>query len=464
MTTTPMLSYETPPAAPLRPCLFVVMSAAFPHGPSSRHDLAQLKQVLIGRGDGGVRRDNQVVQLAISDGNLSSQHATIHHHDGAWIVEDVGSKNGTWVGDSRVAPRQQVVLRDGDIIQLASTLLIFRAAVAVEADPDVSSTQLTRPAELRTLVPSLEATYRRLERVAASDLPILLYGETGTGKEVVAHAVHGMSPRASRPMVVVNCGAIPKTLAESTLFGHRRGAFSGATEDRPGFFRAADHSTIFLDEIGDLDPPVQAMILRVLQQKEIVPVGSTSPIRVDVRVVCASHFHLPSLVDQGRFRQDLLHRLGGSYSELPALRQRREDLGILVSNLLRKNSPELADQVTFTVNAARTILTHDWPGNIRQLEHALWNAVATNEPGVPISSKALEEHQVAASTPPMTVPVEMIDPATMTDAARKVWLEAELRANRGNVHAIARRWDKTRVTIRRWCKRYDLDPDRFRTE
>ncbi len=221
----------------------------------------------------------------------------------------------------------------------------------------------------------MQQMVRRARHVARYDLPVVLEGESGTGKELLARAIHDASPRKRGPFVAVNCGAIPPTLQEAELFGHVKGAFTGAEKDRPGHFRKAHGGTLFLDEIGDLQKPMQALLLRPLQEKEVVPVGASEPLRVDVRVIAASHRRLSLLVGSGDFREDLYFRLAVATVRLPPVREREGDLGLLVDSLwgdLERKQRELRlPEKRLTAGAKRRLLAHSWPGNVRELGNVL---------------------------------------------------------------------------------------------
>ena len=215
-----------------------------------------------------------------------------------------------------------------------------------------------------------------VHRVAASSATVLLRGESGTGKELIARAIHYESPRAEKPLVKVNCAALPETLLESELFGHVRGAFTGAVADKPGRFEAAHGGTIFLDEIGDVSPAVQAKLLRVLQEREFERVGSNRPVKVDVRVVAATNQDLEAAVQEKRFREDLYFRLNVVPIHIPPLRERREDILPLVETFLKKYAAENRKPIRgLTREARHTLLTYDYPGNVRELENAVERAV-----------------------------------------------------------------------------------------
>src|SRR5262245_31109222 len=184
---------------------------------------------------------------------------------------------------------------------------------------------------------AMQAVMSMIDRAALCDTPVLLIGESGTGKELLARALHKNSPRTGSPFVAVNCSAIPEALLESELFGHRRGAFTDARDDRPGLFQAAQRGTVFLDEIGDMAPALQGKLLRVLQEKEVHPLGASAPVPVDARIVTATHRNLATLVDEGRFRQDLLYRINVIEVRVPPLRDRPDDLAMLVRHMLDKH-------------------------------------------------------------------------------------------------------------------------------
>jgi transcriptional regulator with PAS, ATPase and Fis domain len=215
-----------------------------------------------------------------------------------------------------------------------------------------------------------------VDRAARRDTAVLLVGESGTGKELLARALHRNSPRASGPFVAVNCSAIPETLLESELFGHRRGAFTDAREDQRGLLQAADRGTLFLDEIGDMAPALQAKLLRVLQEKEVQPLGTSAPVPVDVRVVTATHRDLDALVRHERFRQDLLYRINVVEVWVPPLRDRLDDLAPLTQHLLEKLGTRLElPGRTISPEAMAAFVRYPWPGNVRELENVIERAL-----------------------------------------------------------------------------------------
>ncbi len=396
---------------------------------------------------------------------MSSSHAVLHRVLGSWVIEDAKSKNGTLV-NGRLTERAE--LADGDLIELGHSFFFFRAALATPTNGPalVMADQLRESAPgLATLVPSLAEEFEKLEAIAPSSVSVVIRGESGTGKEVVAGAIHQLS-RPSGPFVAVNCGGLSRTLVESELFGYRKGAFSGAEEDRIGLVRSADRGTLFLDEIGDLPPSAQAVLLRVLQEGEVLPVGATRPMKVDIRLLAATHRDLDGLVEKNEFRADLLARISGFTLFLPPLRQRREDLGLLIRVLLRREMPERATGVTFSSDAARSLLAYPWPFNIRELEKSLLTSVLLAKSGpvelvhLPASIRAPEARvwQRLGGIPEDREPKRLSE----SDRRRREEIRALLHEHAGNVTAVAHALGKRRTQVQRWIKRYRIDAKDFR--
>ncbi|MGN7610705.1 sigma-54 interaction domain-containing protein [Magnetococcales bacterium HHB-1] len=218
--------------------------------------------------------------------------------------------------------------------------------------------------------PPMQKLFRLIERVAATSSTVLIQGESGTGKELIARAVHKLSPRRDKPLIPVNCGAIPEDLLESELFGHVRGAFTGAAHNRPGRFELANGGTLFLDEIGDMSPKLQVKMLRVLQERVIEPVGSVKSIKVDVRVIAATHKDLEKEVAENRFREDLFYRLNVVPLVSPPLRERGADIDLLINHFLRKCSERQGcEKVTINQSIRKILKNYKWSGNVRELEN-----------------------------------------------------------------------------------------------
>jgi two-component system response regulator HydG len=273
------------------------------------------------------------------------------------------------------------------------------------------------------------AVFRAVEKVAASDTTVFIAGESGTGKELVARAIHRMSKRANGPFVKVNCGALTETLLESELFGHEKGAFTGAIKQKLGRFELADGGTLFLDEVGDVPPSMQVKLLRALQEHEFERVGGESPVKVDVRVVSATNKDLDKEVAAGRFRQDLYYRLHVVPVKLPALRERREDIPLLCGHFVQKLGPKTNPRVRALSDAALgRIMAYNWPGNVRELENAIEQALVFAD-GDEIAPAALPAFlQGGADEDRLDVPREMSLPEILDDLERQLILKAYAKA------------------------------------
>ena len=254
-------------------------------------------------------------------------------------------------------------------------ILTARVADLLERRPSVGDVPL-QPAGMIGRTPAIQAFFSSLRKVAPTDTTVLITGETGTGKERAARAVHELSARRTQPFVAVNCAALAEGVLESELFGHVRGAFTGATRDRVGLFEAAESGTIFLDEIGEISLTLQQRLLRVLQEREVTPVGATKPIKVNARVVAATNRNLRALVGEGKFREDLLYRLAVFPLELPPLRERRADIPLFIAKALDDVRATAAGRDTLACSpfAIRLLREFDWPGNVRQLFATLESA------------------------------------------------------------------------------------------
>lgn len=265
-----------------------------------------------------------------------------------------------------------------------------------------------------------------LVRVAASDVPVLLQGETGVGKEVLARQLHALSPRAHRPFVKVNCAALPSELIESELFGYQRGAFTGAFRDKPGKFEIADGGTLLLDEIADMEPRLQAKLLHVLQDGEIEPLGGREPIRVNVRVMAATHRDLATAVEQGVFRADLYHRINVISLRIPPLRERREEILPLAEFLLRKHAPDRRLSLPEVLKPA--LLSYDWPGNVRELENVMRRYLVLQDPET-LARELLRNKEARALSAPGPQRVGSVGrPATVLEKVEQAGRDQEREA------------------------------------
>ena len=349
-------------------------------------------------------------RLSIPDRLMSRRHCAVTFVNGRYHLRDLGSSNGTFVNGIPVGER---VLEHGDRIRAGDSVLMFLTSeppalrTALASAPGAVDDRTTRvgdasPAEghrrgvpdsageilaevlagrvtlqAHDMVgdsPAMQLVYGRIRKLAPSDCTVLINGETGTGKELAARAIHQNSHRARRPFVAINCAALTESLLESELFEHGKGAFTGAHSLKKGKFEVADGGTIFLDEIGELAPPLQSKLLRALQYHEFERVGGTRTVRVDVRVITATNRDLAAEVAAGRFRQDLWYRLNVVSVTMPPLRERREDIPSLAAHFGAKYARGRGG-VEFSADALQALTAHDWPGNVRELENAIERAV-----------------------------------------------------------------------------------------
>lgn len=416
--------------------LFVVLDAGRPRA-GTRHVLRGIERTVVGRGSAPARRQGSNLRIDLLDPHLSIEHVAIERALGGWTLRDLGSKNGVIVNGERTGQR---VLSDGDWIEVGETFLRFRVVKIAASTPDDTSGH-----DVPSLVPVVESSLRRLIDVAPSMVPVLLLGESGVGKEVAARMVHAHSKRPGG-FVAVNCAGLVESLAAATLFGHSRGAYTGAIEARPGAIRESDRGTLLLDEVGDLPLATQGSLLRVLQEREVVPVGETRPIPTDVRFVAATLKDLEREVEAGRFRVDLYARLAGLRVTLPPLRDRLEDLGTLVASSLKRIR---GHELGLSSAAAWALCRHRWPLNIRELDQAIAAAAAVAQ-GDRIDLHQLPE-QVAGRAPTAAV-----------EAGKREELLALLRDHRGNLAAIARALATSRAQVHRLLRRYSIELEGYR--
>jgi len=312
-------------------------------------------------------------------------------------------------------------------------------------------------AEIVTRSSIMEERLSQAHMVAGTEARVMITGESGTGKELLARAIHKASPRRNRPFVAINCSAMAENLLESELFGHVKGAFSGAVREHRGLFQAADGGTLMLDEIGDMPMRLQIKLLRVLQEAQIRPVGSTEPIAVNVRLISATHRDLKQLIMGGHFREDLYYRLNVVNIEMPALNKRREDIPLLVSYFLERIARESGQQRhIYAPEAVEVLVSADWPGNVRQLENVVRQNVALATS--PIISAELV--QAALGIGPARLP--SFDEAR--DEFTRNYLSQILQITGGNVSQAARLAKRNRTDFYKLLSRHQLTPDDFKTK
>ena len=420
--------------------LYLALTAGKPIG-GARWALDDIDRIDIGRGTARTaRRDGRTLRVEVPDPWMSSAHLRFERDRAHWLAVDAGSRNGILVNGAK---QDRAVVLAHDVVEAGRSFFQLRTSEpAAERELDLTP---TARGSLATLDPTLAAAFEELRRIAPSQIPVLVTGPTGAGKERVARTVHAASARPGA-FVPVNCGALPAGLVESELFGHKKGAFSGAVADQPGLVVASNHGTLFLDEIGDLPAPAQAALLRVLEQHEVRAVGATATTTVDLRVVAATHRDLDELVDDGTFRDDLVARLAGFEIELPPLAHRRVDLGVMLAELVPPHTQLAA-------NAARALFAHGWPRNARELVRTIERAVQLAGTAAEVGIQHLPEEVAAARFSTPAVPV---------GDARRDELHALLEKHHGNVSKVAAELGRVRQQVQRWLKRYNLDPERYR--
>lgn len=387
--------------------------------------------------------------LGLADLEVSRTHATISWDADAQAasIEDRSSRNGTRVNGAKIAGR--VPLPPGSIVRVGATLLTYTEHI-------VANDARLEPERHGLLGPSLDMQLLRgaIAQVAPGGIPVLVLGETGVGKERVAAALHAESGRTGR-FIPVNCGALPEALAESELFGHVAGAFTGAQKRSEGLVASADGGTLFLDEIGEMPKSVQAKLLRTLAVGEVRPVGSSEASNVDVRFVAATLRSLSVAADEGSFRSDLLSRLAGWTLLVPPLRARKDDVLTLARTFLERAAPGMG----LSADAAEALLLHAWPYNVRELEQAM-NAAALRAKDAGVVGIAHLGENVAAAAggdvlePTDHVPLSLQVPRELVPDAAS--LTRVLVHFHGNVSRVAAYFSKDRRQIYRWAERHDL--------
>ncbi|HEY8040652.1 MAG TPA: sigma 54-interacting transcriptional regulator [Polyangiaceae bacterium] len=424
--------------------------------------------------------------VCVPEQAVSRQHARIHFDGGRWVLTDLGSRNGTMVDGAFIT--HDVELEHLHEIRVGDALFKFVASDAerygaYHIDGRVLGERRAR--SIKSLVGGcqMDLIAADLEKIAPTQLSCVILGETGTGKEVAARELHRVSERKGS-LQAINCAAIPHNLLESELFGYRRGAFSGADRDKPGLIKLADGGTLFLDEIGDMPMEAQAKLLRVLQSREVFPLGGTAPERVDVRVVCATHRDLDQYVKEGKFRGDLFARVSEHMVKLPPLRERKEDVYQLARLFGARYGQETSrGGLEFSFSFVVALLHHDWPFNVRELESCIKRATALAEGNMidvgqlPETIAALmRDYGTRASPTSLSEPPResrmpqsnTAPPPPVASSRRPPPTEVQLRdlltRHRGNIAAVGRELGKERMQVHRWMKRYGISVEEYRDD
>ncbi|RZO66109.1 MAG: sigma 54-dependent Fis family transcriptional regulator [Sandaracinaceae bacterium] len=404
-----------------------------------------------------------ICDLTLADKAVSGTHFEIEAREKGFVLRDLDSTNGTFVGDLRV---REVWIQPGTVVRVGQSHLEF------EPQKGTIDIELSKEDRFHGIIGKsvrMREIFATLQKIAPTELTVLVRGETGTGKELIARAVHSASRRADGPLVVQDCSAIPKDLIESTLFGHERGAFTGATDRHRGSFEQADGGTIFLDEIGELDLNLQPKLLRVLENREIKRVGGDRQIPVNVRVVAATNRDLRAMVNEGTFREDLYYRLSVVQLELPPLKERPEDISLLAEHFLadvsRRRYPDGEATLSIAPEAMRRLMAYAWPGNIRELKNTVERGgsladepeltVADLMPGAPKMPPPMLGGGSAERFVEEDVPFKEAKSAVL-DEFEAAYLKALLDKHKDNITRSAKAAGLTRYHLRELAKKYGV--------
>jgi transcriptional regulator with GAF, ATPase, and Fis domain len=400
--------------------------------------------------------------LVLADETVSRVHFEIVRDAKGYLVRDLKSTNGTFLDSAEV---KEAYLRAGSVIAIGATELKF---TPFEERIEILPSEKEALGEMVGKSPSMREIFGLIEKIAATDATVLIEGETGTGKDMIARTLHQLSPRADKPFIVVDCGAVAGTLIESELFGHDKGAFTGAVSARQGAFELASGGTVFLDELGELSLDLQPKLLRVLEQRELRRVGGTKTLKVDLRVIAATRKDLRSEVEKGKFREDLYFRLNVVPITAPPLRERREDIPLLIEHLLRKLAPG-DTQISDATRAA--LMAHDWPGNVRELRNVIERALALGaDPGMLVaplgadtsSAKGVQLRDALEFEPGLSFRDTKEKWNELFERRYLAWL---IKRADGNISKAARDADMDRKYLHKLLRKYgitaqgDEDPD-----
>ncbi len=398
--------------------------------------------------------------LILEDSTISKRHCEIALNTDGYQIRDIGSTNGTIVQGVKIT---SAMLESGVEIQLGKTRLIFcplqEAATIPLSRNEAFGAMLGRSMAMRRV-------FAVAETYAPTDATVMITGETGTGKEVLAEEIHRHSPRNKKPFIVIDCAAMAKDLIESELFGHVRGAFTGANTDREGAFEAADGGTVFLDEIGDLSSDLQPKLLRVLEKREIRRVGSNKVVKINVRIICATNRNLANEVNENRFREDLFYRLSVVQVELPPLRRRKEDIAPLVKKFLTDlRGPQALSELSDFDRTMQALKVHDWPGNVRELRNLIELAFYSERRPVDLSAflSLGTMRSIRHDTTPEPAPLSFPSDKPFKDAKNeliehfeKEYLQELLSRNNNNISRSAREAGIERAYLQRLVRKYGL--------
>ncbi|MEZ4404292.1 MAG: sigma 54-interacting transcriptional regulator [Kofleriaceae bacterium] len=398
----------------------------------------------------GKATDNDLV---ISDETVSRVHFEIVRDAKGYLVRDLHSTNGTFLDGAEI---KEAYLRAGSVVGAGAVELKFtpfeERIEIMPSEREVLGDMVGRSIAMREI-------FGLIERIAPTDATVLIEGETGTGKDMIARTLHQLSPRKDAPFVVVDCGAVAGTLIESELFGHEKGAFTGASATRQGAFELASGGTVFLDELGELSLDLQPKLLRVLEQRELRRVGGARTLKVDLRVIAATRKDLRSEVEKGKFREDLYFRLNVVPITAPSLRDRREDVPALIDHFLARLAPADLPVPTLTDATRAALYAHDWPGNVRELRNVIERALALgSDPGALVAPLGGDLTRAAAVEPLEFAPDVSFRETKerWTEAFERRYLTWLLRRADGNISKAARDADMDRKYLHKLLRKYDI--------
>ncbi len=382
--------------------------------------------------------------LVLSDATVSRKHAVVEERPDGYLLRDLDSTNGSFLDNVRI---REGYITPGSIIRLGQTEISFSP---LEERFEVLKSSSERFGGLIGSSPLMQEVYGFLERIAPTDVTVLLEGETGTGKELAARAIHAHSRRASNHFVVFDCGAVAPNLIESELFGHEKGAFTDAVKARQGSFELADNGTLFLDEIGELSLDLQPKLLRALDQREAKRVGADKPMAVNVRVISATNKDLEKEVKAGRFREDLYYRLSVVRVNMPPLRKRKEDIETIAGQALAGISAEINKKITgLSPEAAAALTAYSWPGNVRELKNVLARASALSD------SERIEPKDLFLTQGMKTTTLDGLSGKTLEEL-EKAAIHATLKSVSGNKTEAAKMLGIAYSTLYEKMKKYGM--------
>ena len=386
--------------------------------------------------------------IALADPFVSAHHLRLERRDGRWRVRDLGSTNGTLLAGLRVTEAD---------VPAGAALLLGDVELVLETAPGGAPPITPAFEGMISREPSMRHVFDLIERVAPAEAAVTILGDTGTGKELVARALHRLSPRREAPFIPVNCSAIAASLIESELFGHERGAFSGADRLRKGAVEEAHGGTVFLDEIGELPLELQPKLLRTLEQGEVKRVGASRPLTVNVRILAATHRDLRAQVRAGKFREDLFYRLCVVPITLPPLRARRGDVGILAKHFLAHAAPR-GLPLRFSAEALARLEAHDWPGNVRQLRNTVQRALLFRGEGIEITSSAVTFDDARGATAAPDDDTLYLRGLTLEEIEREA-IRLSLRRHRGKRAAVVSELGLAKSTVMKRIAQWGLQDE-----